>query len=1078
MLAYLTDNPPGTNATLKATVDAFTAYLDCEEASLTVVNVSEYVRIGSQYTGGFVMNYTSPTCHADGVTFNTGPNFIFDSLKPRNQSYDTTFGFLRGGDCEERNETRVLFSAGTIHVVEHYNGSEYPGAVPDLPWDQMLRITNSTNLLCTPRYRIASSDVVKKHNATSGDMFESITQHDGPEGDAQVAVNFAHGMFNALYAPISAAEGFYVLGSGDIHLADTFFQLMTQQPTPARDSASGSEFWLKPENFRHYTNRLYGSLAAQIAAQKMLTPASASLLGSATTNEPRLFVAVLSFVLMEVGLLTLALIAVLLTKNTPRPFVLHDPGSISGVATVLAESPELRKLLTAKGAQATAIFESELGKHVYRTRTGANNRLGIEVPTTYVKENPTSASNTPGPVPIRWWRPTVLTTSMQLLAVLAPLAYIVVLEVLFALSQSRRGLTNVDTSSWTHYGWTYLPALAMICLNALYTSVAFNIRLLSPYAAMKAASVPASISVSDHPLSRIALHETFVTAKRKQFGVLALTIAALLAPFLTIAVSGLYSPERYRQDVAIRQLTTWNFDGSHVQNTTLVQKAFDEAQTLNPTNYSNGYYTAPFTELIVVANLSYPQWTFDELAFPLMQLENQTTSSSKSLTSLEGTLDLPSSAIRGVLNCSVIPQKDVIITYATWDSQPSAIYNETVNWNMAGNRQCLNFTAETGYIQNNGVYRPWPGCRLALVSTASTYTPNDCEITPRAVFLPPNTNESESFGYFQGMGFNAADNSYKCPWYVGMIGNMNATQIEDYTYFSCTTDVESVDTQITFTLPNYTISAVQINESTANMVSARVAIEVPEPGKNHSHEVNYTGTNTAMYGRKLALDPNGYLTNYNTSDGHNYDNFFSVLVSGRDGIPAIEMIGEANTARLLSAVQHLWRVYIAQQFRTSQFIISADPAHIKRFSPNQPLNGTLMDSNTYRLKQSEVSTRILQGFLAALSACAIVGSLLTDCRRAVLPRNPCSIAAVAALLAGSEMLDVMMAKNREGGDVEELRRWDGYFFSLGWWPTSLSGGGEKRFGVDIGKAERVASSESVGRACSEKRAFDIRGKRR
>ena len=1043
----------GSNATLKATVDTFTAYLECEDASLTVVDVSQYVRVGSEYSGEFTLNYTSPTCTAAGVPFNTGPNYIFDALSPRNESHDITFGFAQLGMCEEPDEHRMLLSAGTIHLVEHWNGSEYGNIGLTLPWDQMLRITNSTNLLCTPHYRIAKSDVVKKYNATSGDAFESITQSDEPEGQAELALNLARGIFNSIYSPISAAQGFYALGSQDLTLPDSFFQLMTQEPTPPRDSASASKFWLEPENLRQYTNLFYGSLAAQVAAQNFLTPTSATVLGSVTVNEPRLFVSVLSFVLVEVCLVTLALIAVLLMYCTLRPFVNHDPGAISGIAAILAESPELCELITKKGSLPMSTFESELGEHLYHTRPESKKRMGIEVSrTSTAVEKLTSAKDAPDSVPQRWWRPMSLTTAFQLLTVLAPLAYIVVVEVLFTTSQSRGGLTGVDLSSWTHYGWTYLPALAMVCLKTLYTSVAFKIRLLSPYATMKASSSQASVSVSDHPLSRIALHEVFVTARRRQFGVLAVTIAALLAPFLTIAVSGLYTPEHYHQEVAIRQMTTWNFNKSYVINATLVQNAFDQVHELNPTNYSNGIYTEPFADLIVTANLSYPQWTFDELAFPLLQLENQTTSSAERLTPLEGTLDLPLSAIRGVLNCSVIPKENVVVTYATWESYPSAIYNETVEWGMAGNRQCLNFTPETGYQPNNGIFLPWPGCRMALFSTTSTYAPGGCTIAPRAVFLPPNTNQSQAFGYFQGKVSLDQYASYYCPWFVGMIGTINSKEIEDYTYFSCTTDVESVDTQTTITLPGYSISTVQIDETSSKLVKSQISIDTNSgTSGTHAHYINVTGPNTAMYSKNIALDPNGYLTNYNITSGQNYDNFFSALVSGRDGVPASEMMGEANIPHLLSAVQHLWRIFIAQQFRTNEFIISADPEDIKRFAPPQPLNATFMDLNAYRLRQSEVSTRILQGLLAALSLCAIVGFLLTD-NRAVLPRNPCSIAAVASLLAGSEMLHVM-ANNMEN-DLDEQHRWDGYFFSLGMWP--LPGAG-KRFGIDVGKAEKATT---------------------
>ena len=1053
-----------TNATVYGTVDTFSAYLECEDASLKVTNVSEYARVGSEYTGQFTLNITSPTCTAADVSFNTGPKYIFDALSPRNESHDITYGFARFGECVEPEEYRVLLSAGTIHVVEHWNGSEYGNIGLTLPWDQMLRIVNSTNLLCTPRYRIGKSEVVKTTTAAYGDVFKSIHQVDQSEGqtegDTVLAANLARGVFNSLNDPIAAAQGFYSLASGVLTLSDTFFKLITQEQTPSSNATSASEFWFQSENLRQYATRFYGSIAAQVAAQNLLSQEDDPIVGSVTVNKPRLFVRVLSFTLMEVSLVMLALMAAALVRCAPRPFVRHDPGSLSGIASVLAQSPELCNLAKGQTISTASDFEAELRSHMYHTCLEPDKSTSIKVSRTSAAIGMLpSRKEAPDQTPLRWWQPLTLKPVSKLLTVLAPVAYIVVLEVLFATSRSRDGLIDVDQSSWTHYGWTYLPALAMVCLQTLYASVAFYIRLLSPYASMKASPVEASISVRDHPLSRVALHEAVFAAGRRRFGVLASTIAALLAPLLTIAVAGLYTAENYHQEVAVRQLTAWNFESPSLANATLVQNVFTQLHEPNPTNYSDGSYTAPFTDLIVTSNLSYPQWTFDELAFPMVQFQQQLSTSADSSTPSKGVLDLPIPAIRGVLNCSVIPKKDVNITYATYLSSPSAIYNETSQWAMAGNRHCLNFTPETGYVPNNGFDVPIPGCRMALFRPSSTYAPDGCVIAPQAVFLPNYYAESpQAFGYFAGQGYQAQDNAYSCPYYVGMVGSMTDDAVEDYTWFFCTTDVESLDTQTTFTLPDHSISKVQINETSAKSVKSKLEIDLnanPSGGETHTHYVNVTGPNTALSGRNLALDPNGYLTFYNLSSGQNYDNFFSALVFGRDGVPANEMIGPTNVPRLFSAVQHLWRVYLAQQFRISEFVLSADPSDIERSAPQQPLNATLMDSDAYRLKQSEVSTRILQGLLAALSICSIITFLLVD-TSALLPYNPCNIAAMASLLAGSEMLDVMAANENR---MDQQHKWHGYFFSLGMWPLAEGG---KRFGIDIGKAEKVGQPGSGG----------------
>ena len=119
-------------------------------------------------------------------------------------------------------------------------------------------------------------------------------------------------------------------------------------------------------------------LQLRLLHKSSLLRPSATTLGSVTVNKPRLFVRLLSFTLMEVGLVILALIAALLVFYTPRAFDLHDWGSISGIASVLAESPELCKLAKEKNSLTRSTFESELEKHTYNTRPESK-RIGIEV---------------------------------------------------------------------------------------------------------------------------------------------------------------------------------------------------------------------------------------------------------------------------------------------------------------------------------------------------------------------------------------------------------------------------------------------------------------------------------------------------------------------------------------------------------------------------------------------------------------------------------------------------------------------------------------------------------------------------
>lgn len=75
----------------------------------------------------------------------------------------------------------------------------------------------------------------------------------------------------------------------------------------------------------------------------------------------------------------------------------------------------------------------------------------------------------------------------------------------------------------------------------------------------------------------------------------------------------------------------------------------------------------------------------------------------------------------------------------------------------------------------------------------------------------------------------------------------------------------------------------------------------------------------------------------------------------------------------------------------------------------------------------------------------------------MLPRDPCSIASLASLLAGSAWCDDTARWQpgvRGAGtiayavDWTDEKVWDKWIFSLGWWWLA----GERRFGIDAGLA--------------------------
>jgi hypothetical protein len=92
--------------------------------------------------------------------------------------------------------------------------------------------------------------------------------------------------------------------------------------------------------------------------------------------------------------------------------------------------------------------------------------------------------------------------------------------------------------------------------------------------------------------------------------------------------------------------------------------------------------------------------------------------------------------------------------------------------------------------------------------------------------------------------------------------------------------------------------------------------------------------------------------------------------------------------------------------------------------------------------------------LLSLIAVCIAISFWSMNTREVLPKNPCSIAAAASLLAGSEILKHIPPGSEWCDDkhLESNGVFEGYLFSMGWWDDASQRGG-RRFGIGIGRSE-------------------------
>ncbi|KAJ5636429.1 uncharacterized protein N7484_009742 [Penicillium longicatenatum] len=207
-------------------------------------------------------------------------------------------------------------------------------------------------------------------------------------------------------------------------------------------------------------------------------------------------------------------------------------------------------------------------------------------------------------------------------------------------------------------------------------------------------------------------------------------------------------------------------------------------------------------------------------------------------------------------------------------------------------------------------------------------------------------------------------------------GTMQNDSFKHIAALTCQESAEIVDTQTRFILPDFDIS--ETNPPVPDESTARTA-------KNY--------TTSDAWGTMSQSDP-----------GVMFDSFFQSLIFGKYAIPEEWVGSKAYNQKVIDAIKFQNIFMRAQVFNTFNRE-TVDGSGVS------PLAGNVTTSGQRRLFQDVVSTRVLDILLGLLLLLGISGSVLMNTDH-VLPKNPCSIAAVASLLADSNFL------HRFGADVD------------------------------------------------------------
>ena len=534
----------------------------------------------------------------------------------------------------------------------------------------------------------------------------------------------------------------------------------------------------------------------------------------------------------------------------------------------------------------------------------------------------------------------------------------------------------------------------MVLLGTMIDGINFTMRILQPYVALRKGNATARLSILDEKISGLAITRLWDATYKRQLAMIVCSIAVLLSPLLTVAVSGLYF-----------DMLKPTFENG-LQVSVLDNFEFVESPVYFPRNLTDEQNVAMGAPALMIANgLPAPRWTTRNLALPRISVNNGEL--------LEDSLKVRLTAFRGHANCSFIAdpyirRREEEVCSVDPNDRPTRVNGTTCPGPG-------NFVKPYMVFDITGLQMP-ERCNRRLWT--SQYLGGDglTAMTDSDFFEFPT--DADAFAPIDA----------ECMMSLAAVGfNDTATNTSTVKLASCNPYFESVVTDVTLKLPEYDIKTIDVDESTKKVLG-RTTIKTPTLFPNTRNSLNpYGGGRSGPVSDVSFVD--AVVTN--------------MMVPG--AIPHISLDNlrdEAKHQQILDAMNEAWQLEAAQ--------IAHNYFRVENPQP-QVIEGTLIKDTRRRLVQSTLSTRMTQGVLGAILLLMVVLFVIRrDTNKTVPYGPPTTIAVVARLIEKSHMQEEL--RQRPGvqylSDHEMAKQ--GVFgfqdrYSMRWWDGKA---GERWFGID------------------------------
>ena len=551
---------------------------------------------------------------------------------------------------------------------------------------------------------------------------------------------------------------------------DGFFTLMIKNNTLNPSAYVLPSAYLNYEVLTKWSIPMYNMLAAQVASQYLTifsgsSDSSLSITGSTIELQERLTPRNVPVRLMESILLVTVCLTVLVSVVTPHNVAPRSPDSIAVLAAVFPRNPTAIAKLRGAGHFSLDAIRSIISKMTFWTATEMQHSIPIFAVRSSVSHSssedtePTDSNTKQSHFATMWYQPLAFGIPSKIALSFFPIAIIAALEVTLRVSDSNSGITAVDDSTLTKYCCLYIPVIILGLIGTLFNVLEFQVESLEPYHTLSTGYSQATDGLLQHPLRNIPVHTMWIALRFRSFALLATSVAGILAPFLTIIVSGLLSKDNIgiERTVNVRAISWFNMPKN--PNISTVTQDIQQGIT---------------TSLIIHKNMSHPAWTYDELAFPEISIqENGTLIGVTNATELS--VIMP--ALRNVLNCTVVPQNRILNA-----STVTSASNATLHYNIS--------------------------CNAGEDLSKTIWVSSDNATVP----VPID-------GYFNYLFIPGEEG---CPPMMMFFGQVSPNKTEHFTALTCNPYLASISVDVVLSLPDFSFLGKRspvIDESSANYYS-------------------------------------------------------------------------------------------------------------------------------------------------------------------------------------------------------------------------------------------------------------------